>query len=108
MLIVVSEVLDEHLLKVTATEDEEPVQTLSADGAHESLGERVRTGSSNRGPYDADALGGEYLVEAGGELRVSIPDEEFGRSVPSTSTKDRLRACWVTHSPTGLAVTPER
>ena len=65
---------------MTASEDEEPVQTLSADGAHESLGEGVRPRGSNRGLDDPDALGAEHLVEAGGELRVSVADEELGRS----------------------------
>jgi hypothetical protein len=71
-------VLDQNLFEMTVTEDKESVQALSAHGAHESLSERVCTRSSNRGLDDADALGAEYLVEAGGELRVSIPDEELG------------------------------
>ena len=80
MLIVVSEVLDEHLLEVTTPEDEEPVETLSADGAHKALGEGVRPRGSDRGLDDLDALGPEHLVGAGRELRVSVPDEEPGCS----------------------------
>jgi len=80
MFVVMSDVLGQNLLEMASTEDEDPVETLSADGAHESFGERVRPRSSNRGLDDAGALGAKHLVEAGGELRVSIPDKEFGRS----------------------------
>jgi hypothetical protein len=77
VLVVVSHVLGEDLLEMTATEDEESVETLSAGGAHESLGDRVRTWRSNGRLDDPDALRAEHLVEAGGELRVSVPDEEL-------------------------------
>jgi hypothetical protein len=44
VFVVVRQVLREDLLEVTTTEDEEPVETLSAGGAYESLGDRVRRG----------------------------------------------------------------
>jgi hypothetical protein len=40
-------VLGEHRFEVTTTEDEEPVETLSAGRAYESLGDRVRTWRSH-------------------------------------------------------------
>jgi len=70
MLVVVSEVLDEHLLEVTATGDEESVQALSAHRADEPLGKGVGPRCSNRGLDDSHALRAEDLVEAGGELGV--------------------------------------
>ena len=72
MFVVMSDVLGQNLLEMASTEDEDAVETLSADGAHESFGERVRPRSSNRGLDDEGALGAKHLVEAGGE-RVSTP-----------------------------------
>jgi hypothetical protein len=77
VFVVVRHVLREDLLEVTTTEDEEPVETLSAGRAYESLGDRVRTRRSNGRLDDPNALSAEHLVEAGGELRVSVPDEEL-------------------------------
>ena len=77
VFVVVSHVLGEHRFEMTTTEDEEPIETLSAGGAYESLGDRVRTRRSHGRLDDPDALRAEHLVEAGGELRVSVPDEEL-------------------------------
>jgi hypothetical protein len=77
VFVVVRHVLGEDLLEMTTTEDEESVETLSAGRAYESLGDRVRTWRSNGRLDDPDALSAEHLVEAGGELRVSVPDEEL-------------------------------
>jgi hypothetical protein len=52
------------------------VEALVADRAHESLGERVRTGRADRGANRLDADRGEDLVEASGELGIPIADEE--------------------------------
>jgi hypothetical protein len=80
VLVVVSDVLGQDLLEMTSTENEDPVETLSADGAHEPLGEGVRPRGLSRGLDDADAFRAEHLVEAGRELRVSISDQELGLS----------------------------
>jgi hypothetical protein len=50
----------------------------------------------------------KHLVEAGGQLRVSVQMRNVTACERSARTELRLRACWVTHAPTGLAVTPER
>ena len=71
----------------------------SADG--------VRPRRPDRGLDDPDALGGEDGVEGRGELGVSVTDEELDRRSPARRVPcERLRACWVTQSATGLAVTP--
>src|ERR1039457_5791350 len=80
MLVVVSDVLDEHLLELTTPEDEEAVVTLSTKAGHETLGEGVRPRGSDRGLDDSHALRTEHLVEASRELRVPVPDEEPGCS----------------------------
>jgi len=63
VIVVVSDVFDQNLFEMARAEDEKPVQALSANGAHESFDERVRTRSSHRGLDDADALGAEHLVD---------------------------------------------
>ena len=39
VFVVVSDVLGQNLFEMVAAEDEDPIETLSADGAHEWLGE---------------------------------------------------------------------
>jgi len=53
-------------------------------------------------------LGAEHVVEATTELGVPVADEERTCRRRSASIKSRLRACWVTQAPSGLAVTPAR
>jgi hypothetical protein len=48
VLVVVSNVLGQHLLEMSAAEDEEPIEALSTDGTHEPIGECVRSRRSNR------------------------------------------------------------
>jgi hypothetical protein len=79
MSVVGREVAGQDLLEMASTEDEEPVQTLPADGAHEALSEGVRPRGSNWDLDDPDTLGAEHFVEAGGELRVSVTDENPDR-----------------------------
>jgi len=64
--------------ELTSVKDQHPVDTFSADGPDEALSERVCPGRSNRGLDDPDALGAEDLVEAKGELRVPVLDQEPG------------------------------
>ena len=67
---------------MSTAEDQHPVETLATDGADEALGEGVGPRSPDRGPDDPDAVGAEDLVEARGELGVSVPDQELDRMGP--------------------------
>jgi hypothetical protein len=49
-----------------ATEAEEAVEALSADGPHETFGEGVRPWGLDWRLDDPDAFSAEHLVEAGG------------------------------------------
>jgi hypothetical protein len=102
--VVVREILGQDLLEMTASEDKEPVQTLSADGADKTLGERVRLWGSNRSHDDPDALGAEHLVEAGGELRVSVTDQELDLSGTLAQDETQVAGLLGDPPPTGLAV----
>ena len=107
MTVVVREVLGEDLLEMTTSEDEEPVQTLSADGTHEALREGVRTRCSSWGLDDlipsvrntSSKLAVNFVSRSRIRNRIA---RELGQD------ELRLRACWVAHAPAGLAVTPEK
>src|SRR3954463_1080820 len=49
---------------------------FSAQGADEAFGDGVRPRCSDRGTNDPDVGAGEYGVEGGGELAVSVADQE--------------------------------
>jgi hypothetical protein len=76
MAVVVVGVDAEHALEVAAVHDQEPVETLSADGADEALGDCVRSWGSHRRLDDADGFAGENSVEVAGELAVAVADQE--------------------------------
>ena len=91
-------------LQVTPAEDQDVIQALSSSRADPALRERVRPWGSDRRLEDSDVFGPEDLVEAPGELRVSI------RSRMCLSPRDpvieRFRACWVTQAESGRLVVP--
>jgi len=66
----------EDVLEVAAVEDQEPVETLGADGANEPLRDRVRLRRSHRRPDDPDAFAAEDLIEGTAVLAATIPDQE--------------------------------
>jgi hypothetical protein len=101
VVIAVSGVLDQHLLEMSAPEDEEPIGALSADGPDESLGERVRSWCSNGCLDDPDPLRAKHLVETRGELRVFVPDEDLGCARSPCKVEAQIAACWTTHSQLG-------
>ena len=59
-----------------ATDEQEPIKTLTSHCSHPAFGVRVCSGRTHWGLYDPHAFGEEHLVKAGGELRVSVADQE--------------------------------
>jgi hypothetical protein len=104
--VVVLDVLAEHGFEVTSSEDEHSVEAISPGDAHESLGDGVRPWRPDRGLDDPDALCGEDSVEVSGELCVWSQMRNLTAAARSASSMQMLRACWVTQSVAGLAVTP--
>jgi len=99
--VVMPDVVAKDCFEVVTAENERPVETLFPDGPYPPLRDRVRTRRSDGRPDHLDAFGDEHLVEAGGELRVAISDQEpEGPTVPVRSPA-RLRATWVTNEPVG-------
>ena len=76
LLAVVLDVCPQDALKVPTPEDEDVIQTLGANGAHEPLGEGVGSRCPNGRSDHPDALAVEHLIERARELRVSVAHEE--------------------------------
>ena len=62
--------------KLSATCDQEPIETVTADGSDPALGERVGVWRTKRRADDLDALALEDVVEGAGELAVAVADQE--------------------------------
>jgi hypothetical protein len=56
-------VLGQRNLKLAPVKDQHPIQQLTANGGHPSLGDRVRPGSPHRCAHDTHALTGEHGIE---------------------------------------------
>jgi hypothetical protein len=104
--VVVLDVGAEDSLEMAAVEDQEPVEALGTDGADEALGDGIRFGRSDWRAEDPDSLAAEDLVEGAGVLAVTVAIRKRIRC--SAKKRPRLRACWVTQLPSGLAVQPPR
>jgi hypothetical protein len=76
MTVVIGYVDAKHLLEVSASEDQDPVQALPTKRAHPALGIRVRLGCAHGRADDPPPLAFEHLVEDTGELGVPVPDEK--------------------------------
>jgi hypothetical protein len=108
MAVVVLDVAVEDAKEVAAAGDQEMVQAFPAQGADPALGDGVGVRRLDR---CADDLGAEPVpdvIEGSGELAVAVAEQEPEVLASSSSVTARLRACWVTHAPGGLAVTPAR
>jgi hypothetical protein len=86
-------VIDEYPqdpLKVRLVENKEPVETLSTDGAHKTLGNRVGLWRAKRCLNDLNSVASEDLIKPVGEF---LPDHESKTvSVPNGPPAPRTRA----------------
>jgi hypothetical protein len=76
LAVVVVRVDTEHLFAVATVEDQQPVQTLGADGPDEALRDRIRLRRSHRRLHDPDAFTAENLIERAAVLAVAVADEK--------------------------------
>jgi hypothetical protein len=74
--VVVLDVDAQDVFEMAAADDQEPVETLVADGADESLRVGVRLRRSHRRVDHLDSFAAEHLVEGSGELAIAIVDQE--------------------------------
>ena len=66
----------ENTLKVFLVQNEQPVETLRADGAHEPLGHPVGLRGAERRANDFDPVTPEHVVKLVGEFLVPIANQE--------------------------------
>jgi hypothetical protein len=80
VFVVVIDEFAEDRFQLVAMEHEHPVKALASYRPDESLGERIRTRGPNGRTDNSDAVGSEHLIEARGEFRISVPDQELRRA----------------------------
>src|SRR5664279_3276249 len=76
MRVVVVLVVGQNVSELPLAEDQHPVQALATDRAHPPLGIRVAFRRTRRTSQHLDTGIGEYSIEACGELRIAITDQE--------------------------------
>src|SRR5690242_1437945 len=103
MPVVVVDALLQHCSEVAGSGDQEVVETFAAQGADEAFRDRVCPGCPDRRADDPEIGAGEDRVERGGELAVSVADQEPEPVGASPRSMNRLRACWVTQAPRASA-----
>src|SRR6266568_3881309 len=74
--VVMVDVDAKHMLKMSAIEDQQPVETLSSHCADEAFCDRVRLRRPYRRLHDPDAFAAEDLVEGAAVLAVPVTDQE--------------------------------
>jgi hypothetical protein len=90
LLVVVAGVLPKDPLEMATTENECPIEALCSDRPHPAFRVGIGSRRSDRRLDDSDALRSKYLVEAGRELGVPIPNEELDRSTPVHKVCDQV------------------
>jgi hypothetical protein len=101
VLVVVAAVDAEDVFEVAPAEDEDPVEAVSADGAHPALGEGV-------GVRRLTAVGITLMPsprKTSSEAWLNLVSRSWMRSrngCSSPSCMTRLRACWVAQRPSGF------
>ena len=70
-----------HMLEMSATEDEDPIDAVGADGPHPAFGVGIRVWRLDGRADHLHALGAEDLIERMAELLVAIVDQESERLI---------------------------
>jgi hypothetical protein len=79
MPVVLHDVDVQHALELRAADDQDPVEALAPHRTDKALGVRIGTRRLDRRLDDLEPLASEDLVERGGELAVTIVDQEARR-----------------------------
>ena len=108
MPVVMADVDREDSFEVPSVHEQEPVETFAADGADPSFDVGVRARCAYRCADGPDPLAAKHLIERRRELAVAIVNQEADRLRSFDERLDDVRACWVAHSPVGLAVIPAK
>ena len=106
MPVVVVDVLLQRCSEVAGSDDQEVVEAFAAQGADEAFRDRVRAGCPDRSVDDADVRAGEHGVERGGELAVSVADQEPEPVGAVAEIHEDVAALLGDPGPVGWAVIP--
>jgi hypothetical protein len=106
MLVVVPGVDPKDLRKVTAADDQQPVQALGADATNPPFGQGVRVGRLHRRHEHVDSLRPEHVVEPAAELRPGRGEGSAPGRPGSSKDQQQVPGLLGDQRPLGLAVTP--
>ena len=98
----------EHTLKVCLVQNEQPVETFRANGAHEPLGHAIGLWGAERRANDFDPVTPEHVIKLGGELRSRSRIRKRTGSGRHANVQVSWRARWMTHGVPGCGVHPAR
>jgi hypothetical protein len=93
----------QYVLEMAAAEDEDSVETISAESADPALGMSVRVGRLDRRADHPDALSPEDLVDGMAELPVAVVDEKPERLLVA-ELHDQVARLLATQPPSGFDV----
>jgi hypothetical protein len=105
MSVVVLDVDPQDLLQAPSADEQQPVEALGADCADPSLREGVRVGCTGVSTTSASS---DRNTSSKARQNLASRSRRTKRILRCPSTSSRLRACWATQAPAGLAVTPAR
>src|SRR6266498_2970018 len=77
MLVVMAGVHAQYSSEMSASEDEDAIETVATDRAHPALSDRIRVWRLDRRPDHFDPLGAEDFVEDAAELLVAVVDQQL-------------------------------
>ena len=108
MLVVGRHLAQQRDRQLSSTQEQHPVQQRTTDRGDPPLGEGVRWRCPHWRPPEPDAwearIAAQVLVKVASRSRT----RNLNCSMRSARSMRRVRACWATGSPVGLAVTPRR
>ena len=93
---------------MTWSGDQEVVEAFPAQGADEAFDDCVRPRCPDRGADDLDVGAGEHGVEGGGELAVSVADQEPELVGAVAEVHEQVAGLLGDPVPRGWAVMPAR
>jgi hypothetical protein len=77
VFVVMPRIDTQYAFEMVPSEDENPIETIAADGSHPALGIGVRVRRLHWRPDHFDPLGAKNLVEDSAELPVAVVDQQL-------------------------------
>src|SRR5262245_38731310 len=96
MAVVMIDEYRERALKVTGVEDQQPIEALGTNSAHESFRDPIRLRRVNRRAHDTNARGLKHFIEASREFAIAISNQQANR-LPAFIEHPRDLTCLLRH-----------